>query len=239
MSNPMKFLNKNVTSIANAVKRTLDNQKAHAEHRVAVLQDQQVRETEDLIAMEIEKTIVDILPHAEEIISKKMDLPERGYFATHRNLGHLLPDHLKWTVMGVEIINACMARIPVTAPWLPKWEHDIEMHINEVRLNMERKEEQRLRFEADNAETAKLVREEIIRLFKTRSPLCRNYHKLMGYLRHGMPRGFQGSRGVRIINSVISETVVYSRHWTDAMDAVLNTAIERDREYRESQKHKR
>lgn len=239
MSNPMRFLNKNVTSIANAVKRTLDNQKAHVEHRINKMQDQQIRETEDLIAMEMEKTITDILPRAEEIIAKKMDLPERGYFATHRNFGHLLPDHLKWTVVGVEVINAVMARIPVTAPWLPKWEHDIELHIEEVRANMERKEEQRIRFEADNAEVAKMVREEIIRLFKTRDPLCRNYHKLMGYLRHGMPKGFQGSRGVRIINAVISETVVYSRHWTEMMDNVLETAVERDREYRESKKNKR
>jgi hypothetical protein len=129
-----------------------------------------------------------------------------------------------------------MARIPVTSPWLPKWEHDIAMHIEEVRDNMEKKAERDRKYEEDNIEVGRMVHNEIIRLFKTQDNIRRSYFPLLSYLRHGMPKGFQGSRGVKIINTVIADSITYSTYWKENMDKALAEAVERDRQYHEAKK---
>jgi hypothetical protein len=231
MSNPFKSIN--VNSIANAVKRTFENQKAHAEHREEKRMDAMVQEIEDLASMEIENAIQEILPKAEAVIAKNMLLPERGYFATHRTFGHLLPDRLRWTVAGVEVINAVLARMPVTASFLPQWEFEIAQHIEETRINTEKHAERQEAYTRENEQFFRAVCDEIVRLFKVNHPDKRNYARLLSYMRHGAPRGFGGARGVEIIHRAMKAKIEHIDHWGPWMDEKLAEAKARDLEYKE------
>ena len=226
MSNPLKSLH--VPRIAAAVARTLEQQKQHKEYKEHRIEEQSSKDVED---MSVELAAIEILPKAEVIIANNQTIVERGYFVTHRHIGHLLPEQFKWTVNGVRIINAVLEKIPVTAPYMAKWASLIAQHLDEAKIEEERNRERKAKYEADNIEVLQEVSEEIVRLFKAQSPMRRNYKQLFNYLLHGMRGFFRGARGVRIIHQAMRKQIQHIDAWELWMQNDLEAAILRDDEF--------
>lgn len=234
MSNPIDRTF-HVSRISRAASRTLENVRKHQEHRVEKARENEEKYKMDLQACKTEILAMELLPQATAIISKKPNIAERGYFVTHRHIGHLLPQELKWTVMGVNVINSVLKAIPSIASYFPKWERDVEEHLAEMVVNEERKRLRQLEYEADNNAQYELVCDEIVRLLKAHDGIVRNYGKLFQYLRNGLPPYFRGARGTKIIHAAMIrklESAGYD-HWKTWMASDLAKAEARDAQHRE------
>lgn len=234
MSNPIDRTF-HVSRISRAASRTLENVRKHQEHRIEKARLSEEKYKTDLQACKTEMLAMELLPQAEAIIAKKPNIAERGYFVTHRHIGHLLPQDLKWTVMGVSVINSILISIPTIAPYFPKWEKDIEEHLAEMVVNEAAKRERQREYEADNNTQFEIVCDEIVRLLKSQDWIVRNYGKLFNYLRNGLPQYFRGARGVKIIHAAMMSKLdaAGSEHWKTWMDADLVKAEARDAQHRE------
>lgn len=234
MSNPLKSIH--VSRIAGAAANIIANTKPHQEYKRAQAMIRESQAIEDARLARSEMVSLEIYPAAEKILASRPRLPENGYFSTHRNLGHLLPQDLKWTVQGVEIINAILAKIPLTAPYMESWKSDIAAHIEETKVNEATKLVNQARHDAENHEVYEMVVAEIIRLFQMQADIRRNYGKLFNYLRTGLPSFFKGARGVRIIHAAMRDKINYSTHWEEYMAKDLAKAEQHDKEYHEKRR---
>jgi hypothetical protein len=251
MSNPLKQLR--IPSVARAAANTIANQRQHQEFKKN-LADQQARNkdmdifrkemsvTEQRIASanvtdeQLQLVALELLPAAEAILSVDMLIAERGYFVTHRKIGHLLPLQYKWTVAGVRIINAVLAKVPVTSQYMDKWDNEIAVHILEIEKDEAARILRNKKYEEENLENFDMLCDEITRLFRMQDLRTRNYKQLNGYLRHGLPMYFRGARGLRLVHAAMKAKIAWAGNWQVEMKTDLDEAVRRDSEYREAKR---
>jgi hypothetical protein len=253
MSNPLKQLH--IPSVARAAANTIANQRQHQEFKKNLLEQEarnkdidifrkEMSVTEQRIASanvsddQLQLTALELLPAAEAILSGDMLIAERGYFVTHRKIGHLLPLQYKWTVAGVRIINAILAKVPVTSQYMAtgKWDNEIAVHITEIEKDEAARIQRNKKYEEENLENFDMLCDEITRLFRMQDPKPRNYVQLNGYLRHGLPMYFRGARGLRLVHAAMKAKVAWSGNWQAEMHVDLDEAVRRDNEYREAKR---
>jgi hypothetical protein len=247
MTNPLKQLS--INSISRAAANILAVQRKHQEFHAKLNREKEldvvraVSVTEQRIAsatvpdVELERVALSLLPAAEDILVLDMLVAERGYFVTHRKIGHLLPLQYKWTVAGVRIINAFLAKVPSTASYMENWGADIAKHIVEMQKDEDARELRQKRYEQENVENYNMLCDKLDRLQQVRNPMLSNYKHLHGYLRHDLPQYFHGARGVKLIHAALNFRMSeQASQWKVQMNEDLAEAVRRDEEFRNAKR---
>lgn len=243
MSNPLKSIS--IPSIARAVSNTLALQRQHKEHktqtelrkRASSISTNPVERVDSnkITEAQIKCVALELLPAAEQLLAKNPLIGDRGYFATHRSIGHLLPAEYKWTVAGVRIVNAILNSVPTVSGYMEKWSNEIEAHMKETEADENEKRQRKQKYDNENLDTLKLVCDELDRLKSLHdNRRLENYHELFNYLRNGLPRYFRGARGVRLIHEAFRMKLEFWTAWSIYMQADLEEAVRRDTEYKKA-----
>ena len=248
MSNALEAAMPNAAKVSKAVTNIRLVENGHREFRekqeaarreAAIKADRQARE--EVEAYLDDETVDAMIPKIIEVLSMKPWLVGKGYNLTVRNVAHLLPEKLHFTVRGLKILHRALAMTPGLALLMAEtWKVDVEVDLRAAATNEEERKVRNAQIENENAEIVAILRGEIVNCLRYGTSynskggepkqLVRNYSALFHHLRNGI--NIHGLRAVKLIHEAMNAQLDWAPHWEAFMLETTEKAQIRENEFR-------